>query len=52
MLVFKEINRKLSHELAKKKDVMEKELKESEEIYLRKESIKKKLKELKEDSEK
>jgi hypothetical protein len=38
--------------LSKKKELMERELKDAEEVYLKKENIKKKLKELRTDSEK
>jgi hypothetical protein len=50
-IVFKEINKKLQFELGKKKELMEKELKEAEEVYIKKEEMKKKLKMLKVESE-
>ena len=50
-LVYKDINKKLQSELNKKKELMEKELKEAEDIYMKKENIKKKLKEMKSESE-
>ncbi len=50
--VYKKINIKLKDELKSKKLVLEKELKEAEEIYLRKETLRKQLSELKKDTEK
>lgn len=49
---YKKINLKLKAELQEKKKLMQKELKDSEEVYLRKETISKKLKDLKQDAEK
>ena len=41
--VYKKINKKLKEELKTKKQDLEKELKEAEDIYIRKETIRKKL---------
>jgi hypothetical protein len=49
---YKKVNCKLKKELTEKKNEMQKELKESEEVYLKKENIRKKLKDLKVDAEK
>ena len=50
--VYKKINKKLKEEIKLKKHLLEKELKEAEDIYLRKEQMRKKLTELKKDTEK
>ncbi len=49
--VYKKINKKLKEELKTKKQELEKELKEAEDIYIRKETIRKKLQDLKVETE-
>jgi len=51
MMNYKEINKKLKKELTEKKELMERELNEAEDVYLMKEEAKKKLSELKKESE-
>ena len=50
--MYKKIHKKLKEEIKLKKQVLEKELKEAEDIYLRKEQMRKRLTELKKDTEK
>lgn len=52
MNAYKKINTNLKKELSEKKKNLQKDLKESEDLYLKKETIRKQLKDLKIDAEK
>ncbi len=50
--VYKKINKRLKEEVRVKKSVLEKELKEAEDVYLRKEAQRKKLTDVRKETEK